>query len=579
MAHAPFSGLRFLCKQFAATMAAAMALALAPAILPLSMALAADAPVAANPTATAVPPALSDLGATIEQGRYLALAADCMACHSAVGGKPYAGGYPIASPLGTIYASNITPSKTFGIGNYNEAQFARALRQGVRADGAHLYPAMPYTSYTQLSDADVHALYTYFMEAVAPVEQAAPVTELPFPFNLRWSMLGWNALFLNDRRFVPNPALGQQINRGAYLTGALAHCSACHTPRNAFMGERGGVGSALSGAPLGSWHAPNITSDAVSGIGGWSDAELAQYLKTGQVAGKAQAAGGMAEAIQNSLQFLHDDDIKAIVAYLRTVPPVRDSGNGAGPAYTYGRAVSDEASLRGRNGPNEHASLTSGAVLYSGYCASCHQSSGTGSIGLGGELTGRKTTGGTTVDAGAGPATGTAAASATGVTDMQPEQAYPSLLHNTATGAGNPANLVSVILNGVERKVGDREVLMPRFDAYSYVNPLTDAQIASIANYVLKQYGNPDVTVSADYVAQARRGGPRPWLATIQPFIAPAVVLVVLLLLLGVTVIRNRRRRRRLASASRSVGGAAGTSTGSRTDAYAAVDRDHPPEV
>ena len=556
MAHTLFSTLRFpgVRRAIAATAAMALSLALSP-----TPALAADTAVAVNPSATAVPPALSDLGATIEQGRYLALAADCMACHTAVAGKPYAGGYAIASPLGTIYASNITPSKTFGIGNYNEAQFARALRQGVRADGAHLYPAMPYTSYTQLSDADVHALYTYFMEAVAPVEQAAPVTELPFPFNLRWSMLGWNALFLNDRRFVPDPARSQQINRGAYLTGALAHCSACHTPRNPFMGERSGAGAALSGAPLGSWHAPNITSDAVSGIGGWSDAELAQYLKTGQVAGKAQAAGGMAEAIQNSLQYLHDDDIKAMVAYLRTVPPVRDSSNSSssnrtGPAYAYGRAVSDEASLRGRNGPNEHASLTTGAVLYSGYCASCHQPGGTGSIGLGGELTGRKTTGGITMDAGAGPATDAPVAGmpAAGVaTDMQPAQAYPALLHNTATGAGNPANLVSVILNGVERKVGDREVLMPRFDAYSYVNPLTDAQIASIANYVLKQYGNPDVTVSADYVAQARRGGPRPWLATIQPYIAPAIVLVVLLLLLAVAVVRNRRHRRRLASVSR----------------------------
>jgi mono/diheme cytochrome c family protein len=462
--------------------------------------------------AATMPPPPSDLSGTIEQGRYLALAADCMACHTAPAGKPYAGGYALASPLGTIYASNITPSKTFGIGEYSEAQFARALRQGMRADGAHLYPAMPYTSYTLLSDNDVHALYAYFMEAVAPVEEAAPQTQLPFPFNLRWSMLGWNSIFLNDRRFIPDHGRSQQINRGAYLTNALAHCSACHTPRNALMEEQTDL--ALAGAPLGSWHAPNITSDPVSGVGGWSDAELVQYLKTGQAAGKAQAAGGMAEAVQNSLQYLHDDDITAIVAYLRTVPPVRAS-QPAGPSYAYGRAVSDEAALRGRNGPNEYSSLTSGAVLYSGYCASCHQPGGTGSTGMG------------------------------GIGNKAELQAYPALLHNTATGAANPANLVSVILNGVERKIGENEVLMPRFDAYSYVNPLTDAQIASIANYVLKQYGNPDIEVSADYVAQARRGGPQPLLAMLQPYIAPAMVLIVLLVLLLIMRIRNRHRQQR----------------------------------
>jgi mono/diheme cytochrome c family protein len=464
-----------------------------------------EAPAAANADSGAKAGADTAKAATadIEAGRYLAIAADCMACHTAPAGKPYAGGYAIESPLGTIYATNITPSKTAGIGNYTEAQFARALREGVRADGSHLYPAMPYTSYAMLTDGDVHKLYSYFMNAVEPVnEPASSQTRLPFPFNVRMSMLGWNAIFLDNKRFTPDAARSQQINRGEYLANGLAHCSTCHTPRNFLMGEQGG--SALAGAALGPWHAPNITSDPVSGVGGWSDAELVQYLKTGHAEGKGQAGGAMAEAVTNSFQHLRDDDIAAIVAYLRTVPPVRDSAQ-TKPAYSYGKAVSDEAGLRGMNGPNEHNSLNSGAVLFSGYCASCHSATGAGSSG----------------------------------------QAYPSLFNNTATGSHNPANLVAAILNGVERKVGDKEILMPRFDEKSYVNPLTDKQIALIANYVLKQYGNPDVQVSEAYVAQARKGGEQPALARLQPYILPAIaVAVVLLLLIAGAVLMVRRRRR-----------------------------------
>jgi len=474
-------------------------------LVAMSSALAAP-PVTLTPDRPAAPVAASASSgqdARLERGRYLAIAADCMACHTAASGKPYAGGYAIDSPLGTIYATNITPSKKGGIGHYTEADFARALRQGVRADGSHLYPAMPYTSYALLSDADVGDLYHYFMHAVKPVDEPARQTKLPFPFNVRLSMLGWNALFLDDKRFVPDAGKSAQINRGAYLAEGLAHCSACHTPRNMLMAE---VGSQqLAGANLGSWHAPNITSDAISGIGGWSDAELAAYLKTGHVEGKGQAAGGMAEAIQNSLQFLRDDDVAAIVAYLRTVPPVRAAGQQK-TAYSYGSAASDEAALRGMASSTEHHSLNSGKVLFSGYCASCHSASGAGSTG----------------------------------------QAYPALFNNTATGAATPANLVSAILFGVERKIGKEgqevEAFMPRFDQRSYVQALTDEQIASIANYVLKQYGNPAVSVTPAYVAQARSGGETPLLARLPHFIVP-VGIAALLALIALLVWRRTRRQ------------------------------------
>jgi mono/diheme cytochrome c family protein len=197
--------------------------------------------------------------ALIDQGRYLATAGDCMACHTVKDGPAYAGGYSVQSPLGAIYATNITPSKTAGIGNYTEAQFARAVRDGVRADGAHLYPAMPYTAYAKLTDQDVHALYLYFMKGVAPVDHQVAKTELPFPFNIRMSMAAWNLMFLNTERFQPDTTKSEQINRGAYLVNGLAHCSTCHTPRNALMAEQGS--RFLGGAALGAWYAPNISPD------------------------------------------------------------------------------------------------------------------------------------------------------------------------------------------------------------------------------------------------------------------------------------------------------------------------------
>lgn len=462
-------------------------------------------PAFAQETATGAASTSAD-AALIEKGHQLAIAADCMACHTALdGGKPFAGGYGIASPMGHIYSSNITPSKTAGIGNYTEVQFARALRGGVRADGARLYPAMPYTSYSGLSDNDVHALYSYFMHAVKPVDEPAPATNLPFPFSMRVAMTGWNMLFLSDKRFEADPAHDAQWNRGAYLTNVLAHCSACHTPRNALMAED--FSRNLGGAQLGAWYAPNITSDPVSGIGAWTDDELVSYLKTGRAPGKNQAAGPMAEAVQNSLQYLSDADLKSIVTYLRSTKPIRDEHESE-PAFAHGRAVSSEATLRGTTALNANGTLTTGEALFSGYCASCHQANGKGS----------------------------------------PSQAYPSLSNNTATGSRNPSNLIAAILYGVDRDAGGQHVLMPSFGEDSYVQPLKDDQVAAIANYVLAQYGNANVTVTPDDVAVARNGGPVPLLVRARPLMLAAPVVVVLLGVFAF-VLRRRRARRTVRSA------------------------------
>ena len=173
-------------------------------------------------------------------GKRLAVAADCVACHTAPGGKAFAGGYSLSSPMGTLFSTNITPSKTAGIGNYTAEQFARAVRDGVTPDGTHLYPAMPYTSYSKMTDSDIAALYDYFMHEVQPVDTPNRKTALDFPFSVRASMIGWNALFHSTRRFTPDPAKSAEVNRGDYLVNGLAHCDTCHTPRNLLMAADSG---------------------------------------------------------------------------------------------------------------------------------------------------------------------------------------------------------------------------------------------------------------------------------------------------------------------------------------------------
>lgn len=462
------------------------------------------APTTPLPSAEQLAAMPAETAQLVQKGRQVALAADCAGCHTAPnGGKPFAGNYAIGSPLGAIVSTNITPSKQTGIGDYSEEDLSRAVRQGKRKDGAHLYPAMPYDSYTKMSDEDLHALYIYLMHGVPAVEQKSDETKLPFPFNIRLSMLAWNTLFFDNKRFEPDAKQSAEWNRGAYLTEALAHCAACHTPRNALMAADGS--KAFAGASLGPWYAPNVTSDPISGIGGWSVEELVQYFKTGRVEGKAQAAGGMAEAVENSLQFLPESDLRAIAVYLKSVPPIRDAtdAKASKPAHAQGAAFSTESTLRGTLPQNSDAPVTSGAALFSGYCASCHQASGSGT----------------------------------------PDQAYPALFNNTATGLGRSDNLIAAILFGVQRNAGGHEVLMPRFDEQSYVDPLTNDQIAAIANHVLQHYGPADArTISAQDVQLAREGGAKPLLAKAQPYMAPAMVVGALLVLaLLVWLVRRRK--------------------------------------
>lgn len=395
----------------------------------------------------------------VRRGKYLATAGDCVACHTAPGGKPMAGGLSLGTPLGPVVSTNITPSKTHGIGNYSLEQFTVALRKGIRADGQRLYPAMPYTSYVLVSDDDARALYAYFMHGVERVDTApANKTELPFPFNIRLSMAAWNLLFLEREQFQPDPGKTPQWNRGAYLVRGLAHCSACHSPRNMLMAER--ASHELAGGDIGPWFAPNITSDKMSGIGGWSEKELVDYMRLGRARDKAQAAGPMVEAIDNSLKHLSEEDLRAMAAYLKSVPAQRDDSD-TQPVYRWGAPVDELNSIRGMALPQDRNRMT-GAQLYDAYCASCHQARGEG-----------------TADAG-----------------------MPRLFHNTAVGRTNTNNLVMVILEGIQRQQDSSSVLMPGFE-----RDLSDQQVATLGNYVMQRYGNPAARISVEQVKHLRTGG------------------------------------------------------------------------
>lgn len=313
----------------------------------------------------AMPAFAADDVAMVERGRYLAVAGDCAACHTAHGKAPFSGGVAIASPLGTIYSTNITPSTTQGIGAYTLEQFSRAVRAGVRGDGSHLYPAMPYTAYAKVSDADTAALYAYFMQGVQAVDAAPPATSLPFPFNVRLSMGMWNWRFLDTKPFEPDASKSAEWNRGAYLTQGLAHCTTCHTPRNFLMAEKPEL--YLQGASLGTWHAPDITP----GKPGWDRETMAEYLRTGHARNGATAAGPMREAIDLSFSKLAAQDIAAIATYLNDLPAHQRAA--AAPAVTKVIA-GDVAEMAGHLGEGER--------LYRNNCAACHQVDGDGLRGL-----------------------------------------------------------------------------------------------------------------------------------------------------------------------------------------------------
>ena len=318
-----------------------------------SIVLGATAVLVAMKTVVATVPDSQAFG-QIERGRYLAIAADCVACHTVLDvGKPFAGGRSIETPFGNIVAPNITPDRDTGIGAWTDEQFNNAVRRGIRPNGERLYPAMPFTAYTKMSREDVLAIRAY-LKTVAPVQNQVVTNTLPFPFNIRAAMRVWNALYFTEGEFRPDPQKSAEWNRGAFLVQGPGHCAACHTPKSFLGGDK--TSEYLRGSYLQGWFAPNITNDPRTGLGDWSASDVATYLKTGHNRATA-ATGPMAEAVKYSTSQMTNSDLAAIATYLKSVPGQQDNP-------TPVRA--------------DDPSMVAGQAIYRDQCSACHSLDGRG---------------------------------------------------------------------------------------------------------------------------------------------------------------------------------------------------------
>jgi alcohol dehydrogenase (quinone), cytochrome c subunit len=357
----------------------------------------------------------------------------------------------MGTPVGAIWTTNITPDIETGIGTYTLQDFDRAVRRGIAKDGHRLYPAMPYPSYAKLTDADVQALYDYFMRAVPPVHQVNQPSEIPLYLSPRWPLAIWNALFTDSTGFTPDPQHDAQWNRGAYLVEGLGHCGACHTPRGWAMQEKAldGQNSVfLSGANLDDWYAPNLRQNLSTGLGRWSQADIVQFLKDGSNQ-YGSAYGSMRDVINNSTPYLSDDDLTSIAAYLKSLPASAQE-----PAYAYDGSTA-AALLSGRD-------EAVGSALYTSNCQSCHRETG----------------------AAAPPF-------------------VPALAGNPTVLTADAASLINIVLNGSAPLV-----VKGRPDAYRMPQlreQLNDQQIADVVSFIRNGWGNHAAAVSAQDVAGLRK--------------------------------------------------------------------------
>jgi mono/diheme cytochrome c family protein len=397
-----------------------------------------------GPSPAGVPAELRSADA-VTRGRYLALAADCQVCHTREGGEPFAGGRAFKTPFGVLYSPNITADRETGIGAWTDADFLRAVHRGIARNGQRLYPAFPYDSYTLIADDDVRAIKAYLFSLPA-VRATAPPNSLRFPFNQRWLMGIWAAFYSPDQRFRPHDERSADWNRGAYLAEALAHCGDCHTPRN--LAQALNNRRKFGGAVTAGWRAYNITSDPVSGVGGWSDAELAEYLHSGHAAGRGLAGGPMAEEIEVSTSTLTGADLNALITYLRTIPPLQTRDL---PASKTAPAADSPEPVRAGLDPR-------GKEIFEGACVSCHSWSGVSLL-----------------------------------------TSYATLTGDRAVNDPTAINVAQIILSGELRHTAEGVVQMPSFgDAYS------DTEIAAVANYVTARFGAVPSQLTAREVAGLR---------------------------------------------------------------------------
>ena len=389
-----------------------------------------------------------------ERGQYVAQLGDCIACHTAKGAAPMSGGQALKTPMGTIYSTNITPDRDTGIGNYSFEQFDEVMRKGVTPSGQHLYPAMPYPSYARVNQADMQALYAYFMRGVKPVEQENKEADIPWPLSMRWPLAIWRWLFAPAvEDFKPEAGQDPVVSRGAYLVEGLGHCGACHTPRALTMQEKAlgaSDGSAfLSGsAPLEGWIAKNLRGDHKDGLGSWSEEQLVQFLKTGR-SDRSAVFGGMSDVIVHSMQYMSDADLTAIARYLKALPAV----NPADMPHQYDPAVADAL----WNGDDSKR----GAAVYIDNCAACHRTDGHGYT-----------------------------------------RVFPALAGNPVLQSDDPTSLIHIVLKGgtlPATHTAPSTFTMPAFDWR-----LSDQEVADVVNFIRTSWGNQAGEVKAGDVKAIR---------------------------------------------------------------------------
>jgi mono/diheme cytochrome c family protein len=384
--------------------------------------------------------------ALVKRGRELAAAGNCGTCHTVRGGKDFAGRLPVPTPFGTIYSSNITPDAETGIGRWPEAAFRRAMREGVDRDGRHLYPTFPYDHFTNVSDEDDRAIYAFLMTR-QPVHAPGRANQLAFPLDQRFVIAGWKLLFLHGGTYRPDATRSAEWNRGAYLVEGLAHCGACHTPRNALGAER--VSAAFAGGDVDNWHAYAINAQSPAPVP-WTAEALYAYLRNGWQGDHGVARGPMAEVVSN-LSAVPDGDIRAIATYMAAAfdAPASDRKHGR-----------EEVLARAKSSPAQAAKAdAAGASIYTAACAACHE-------------TGRPLPYG-------------------GV----------NLALSTAISGPDPRNAANIVLSGVRPVEGERSPIMPGFAA-----SMNDAQISALLNYLRARFSDrPAWTGVEPTVADARR--------------------------------------------------------------------------
>lgn len=370
----------------------------------------------------------------IERGRLVALAGDCMVCHTAEGGTENTGGRPLDTPFGVVYTTNITPDPETGIGAWSYKAFERAMREGIHRDGRHLYPVFPYTSFAKLSDGDMQSLYAYLMTR-EPVKASPPKTQLAFPFSARPLMASWNTLFHKNERFEPDPSKTTLWNRGAYLVQGAGHCTACHSPRNTMGAEKSGDSNFLAGGFADGWEAPPLNELSRSPIA-WTEESLFSYLRTGNASTHGVASGPMAPVVEGLAQ-LPESDVRAMAHYLASL---------ARPAAETEPAALTAARLEDASRNNRAVMTLPGENLFEGACAVCH-------------------------DAREGPPL---------------FGARPSLALNTNLHSDHPDNVIQVLMHGISDPGNLGLGNMPGFK-----DSLNDQQMKDLVQYLRARFA-PD---------------------------------------------------------------------------------------